>query len=228
MINAFYDMLNRLGYHHPAHPPTVHMPIGLVIGAFIFLVIALIFRRRGLVPTHRHCAILAFVLAFPVIALGIMDWQHYYHGALIQPIRVKLVMAPILVALLGISIALGRGQGRSSLRALPFYFLSVCAVVVLGYYGGQLTYAGRTIAGPPRYLAGQRVYAASCAACHPDGGNILDPRKPVLHSGLLENEDIFKTWVRDPAPPMPPSPPSQIPDPQVKELYDYIQNVLNK
>ncbi len=228
MLDAFYRGLDQLGYHHPIHPPSVHLTIGLVIGAFIFLLLVLVFRRQGLIPTHRHCIILAFVLSFPVIALGIMDWQHYFNGAWIFPLKVKLVTAPILVVLLAVSIFLGRTNGRASVKVLPFYFLSFCAVVVLGYYGGQLTYAGKTISGPQQYAAGQQIYASYCAACHPDGGNILDPRKPILHSELAANEDVFKTWIRNPALPMPPYSESEISDAQLKQLYDYIQNVLNK
>ena len=160
--------------------------------------------------------------------LGIMDWQHFYHGAWILPIQVKLTTAPILAALLGLSVFLGRTYGATSMKVLPFYFLCFCCVVVLGFFGGQLTYGGRTIKGPEKYLTGQEIFAANCTTCHPDGGNTVDPTKPVLHSALLQNLDIFKMWLRHPAEPMPPFSSSDIPDEKVKELYAYIQNVLNK
>ncbi len=140
MINAFYEFLNRLGYHHPIHPTEVHMPIGLVVGAFVFAVVGFAFRRQKLVLTPRQCIILAFIWIFPTMALGIMDWQHFYEGAWILPIKVKLITAPILAALLGLSIYLGRKYGSTSIRVLPVYFLCLCAVTVLGYFGGQLTY----------------------------------------------------------------------------------------
>jgi Cytochrome C oxidase, cbb3-type, subunit III len=160
--------------------------------------------------------------------LGIMDWQHFYQGAWILPIKVKLTVAPILAALLGLSVFLGRMYGATSLRVLPFYFLCLCAVTVLGYFGGQLTYAGRTISGPNEYKAGEQIYAASCTTCHPGGGNTIDPGKPLLHSPLLQNLDIFKMWLRHPALPMPPFSALKISDEQAKALYAYVQNVLNK
>jgi uncharacterized membrane protein len=228
IINAFYDILNRLGYHHPIHPTEVHMPIGLVVGAFVFAVFALVFRRRKFVLTPRHCIILAFIWIFPTMILGIMDWQHFYGGAWILPIKVKLSTAPILATLLGLSVFLGRMYGATSLKVLPVYFLCLCAVTILGYFGGQLTYAGRTIRGPEKYKAGEQIFAADCTTCHPSGGNTIDPGKPILHSPLLESLDIFKMWLRNPAQPMPPFPSSKISDAQAKELYAYIMNVLEQ
>jgi uncharacterized membrane protein len=228
MINTFYEILKQLGYDHPIHPTEVHMPIGLVVGAFVFAVVAFVFRRKNLFLTPRHCIILAFIWIFPTMILGIMDWQHFYHGAWILPIKVKLTTAPMLAVLLGLSVFLGRAYGATSLKVLPFYFLCLCAVTVLGYFGGQLTYAGRTIKGPKEYMAGQQIYAANCTTCHPSGGNTIEPGKPVLHSPLLQNLDVFKMWLRHPAQPMPSFPPSRISDAQTKELYAYIENVLGK
>jgi len=228
IIDAFYDFLNRLGYHHPIHPTEVHMPIGLVVGGLVFAVVGLVFRRRNLVLTPRHCILLAFIWVFPTMILGIMDWQHFYQGAWILPFKVKLIVAPVLAALLGLSVFLGRRYGSTSLKVMPVYFLCLCAVTVLGYFGGQLTYGGRTIRGSQQYTSGQQIFASYCTTCHPSGGNNIDPGKPVLHSALLQNVDIFKMWLRQPARPMPAFSSSTISDEQIKELYAYIQNVLNK
>jgi uncharacterized membrane protein len=228
MINAFYDFLARMGYTHPFHPTEVHMPIGLVVGAFILALVAVIFRVQRLHFTPRHCIILAFIWVFPTILLGIMDWQHFYEGAWIFPIKMKLITAPILTALLGLSIYLGQRYGPVSLKVLPIYFLCLCAVTVLGYFGGQLTFGGRTIVGPPLYKAGEKMYAAYCTTCHPSGGNTINPSKPVLHSPLLQNMNFFTMWLHSPAAPMPSFPTSKLSDAQIKELYAYIENVLNK
>jgi uncharacterized membrane protein len=228
IIKTFYDILNWLGYHHPFHPTEVHMPIGLVVGAFVLAVVGVVFRRRNLVLSPHHCILLAFIWIFPTMILGFMDWQYFYHGAWILPIKVKLTTAPVLAALLGLSFFLGRTYGATSIKVLPVYFLCLCAVTLLGYFGGQLTYAGRTIQGPKEYRMGQEIYAANCTTCHPSGGNTIEPSKPVLHSALLQNLDIFKMWLRNPAQPMPAYSPATISDAEAKELYAYIQNVLNK
>lgn len=226
MIDDFYALLNALGYHHPIHPTEVHMPIGLVVGALILALVALIFRRGKLALTPRHCMILAFLWIFPTMLLGIMDWQHFYAGAWILPIQVKLVTAPILAVLLGLSVYLGHKYGSTSIKVLPVYFLCFCSVVVLGYFGGQLTYSGRTISGPPKYMTGQKIYATSCTTCHPGGGNTLAPDKPLLHSALLKNQQFFNMWIRNPAAPMPPFPPDRISDTQAEALYAYIRHVI--
>ena len=226
MINAFYDLLNKIGYDHPVHPTEVHMPIGLIVGAFIFAAIAFIFRRQKLALVPQSCLILAFIWLFPTMILGLMDWQHFYAGGWILPIKIKLVTALVLLVLLALSIFLGRKFGAASAKVLPVYLLCVVAVVILGYYGGQLTFGGMTIEGPPAYRAGQDIYAVSCAACHPSGGNVIDPSKPLINSPLLANQQTMQFWLNHPASPMPAF--QEMPPAKVKELYDYIANVLMK
>ena len=228
MIDDFYDILNTLGYHHPFHPTGVHMPIGLVVGALILALVAWIFRRDKLLLTPRHLIVLAFIWIFPTMLMGIMDWQHFYGGAWILPIQAKLITAPILAVLLGLAVFLGRKYGSTSMKTLPVYFLCFCAVVVLGYFGGQLTYSGRTISGPKEYMAGQKLFSAYCTTCHPGGGNTLAPNKPILHSPLLKNQEFFNMWIRHPASPMPAFPPHKISDAQLKDMYDYISHVIMK
>jgi uncharacterized membrane protein len=143
MFNSVYEFLNSLGYAHPIHPTEVHMPIGLVVGALIFSVVAAVFRRERLVLTPRHCLILALIWVFPTMLFGFMDWQHFYGGAWLLPIRVKITVAPVLTVLLFVAIFLARRYGASSMKILPVYFICFCCVVVLGYFGGQLVYGGK-------------------------------------------------------------------------------------
>jgi cytochrome c553 len=176
--------------------------------------------------TPRHCIILAFIWIFPTMLVGIMDWQHFYGGAWLFPIRVKLTVAPILAGLLLAAILLARKYGVTSGKVLPIYFLCFFCVVVLGYFGGQLVYGGRTTRSPEQFKEGGKMFAADCGACHPHGGNAIDPSKPVLHSSKLKDLDTFLAWVRHPETPMPAFPASKISDAQGKELYAYIRNVL--
>ena len=41
MIDAFYNLLDKIGYLHPIHPAMTHMPIGLVVGSLFLGVTAL-------------------------------------------------------------------------------------------------------------------------------------------------------------------------------------------
>ena len=228
MIDTFYNILAAMGYNHPVHPTEVHMPIGLIVGAFIFALVAIIFRLKKITLTPRYCVVLALIWVFPTILLGVMDWLHFYAGAWILPIKIKLITAPILVVLLALGTFLGYKFGPASIKALPVYFLCVCAVVVLGYFGGQLTFGGRTVVGPEKYRAGQKIYEVNCTACHPGAGNAIEPDKPLLHSPLLASQATLTFWLRHPATPMPAFPETKMPQADVQELYDYISNVLVK
>ena len=57
MIEFIYQTLTKLGYSHPLHPTLTHVPIGLVMGAFLFVLVALIFRRTNLAQSARHCSV---------------------------------------------------------------------------------------------------------------------------------------------------------------------------
>ena len=164
MIDAVYVFLNKFGYHHPIHPTEVHMPIGLVVGALIFALLAFLFHRQKLLLTPRHCILLAFVWVFPTMLLGYMDWQHFYGGAWILPIKVKLVVAPCLTILLAAAVYLGRKYGATSLKVLPVYFLCFCSVVILGYFGGQLVFGAKEPALHKEYTPGLEIYSRYCHA----------------------------------------------------------------
>ena len=232
MFDPIYRFLNSIGYHHPIHPTEVHMPIGLVVGALIFAIVALVFRREKLRLTPRHCAILAFIWIFPTMLFGIMDWQHFYGGAWLFPIKVKLVVAPTLMVLLLIAILLGRKYGATSKSTLFVYFLCFCSVVVLGYFGGQMVYELRTSGSSEQFKAGQKIFAANCNSCHPGGGNIVKQNLPLIGAPELKNFESFSRFVQDPKMPdgsrgiMPPFSLTKISEQQMKDLYEYIVNVL--
>jgi len=227
MFNSVYELLNSLGYPHPIHPTEVHMPIGLVVGGLIFSCMAILFRRERLAITPRHCILLAFIWVFPTMLFGYMDWQHFYGGAWLPPIKVKLTVAPLLTLLLFLAILLGRQYGAKSLKVIPVYLLSFCCVVVLGYYGGELVYGGKATPSPAGFKTGEKIFQAKCSACHPKGGNILAPGKPVLHSRELQDLKTFVQYVRQPKAPMPSFPAGTISDAELKDLYEYIAKALS-
>jgi cytochrome c5 len=185
-------------------------------------------RRERLTLTPRHCILLAFIWVFPTILFGFMDWQHFYGGAWFFPIKVKITVAPLLTVLLFIAILLGRRYGATSLKVIPIYFISFCCVVVLGYFGGQLVYGGKTSSSPAEFKAGEKVFSANCSVCHPQGANVLVPSKPIRNSHELQDLSTFIQYVRHPIAPMPPFTASKLPDREIKDLYEYIVNVLNR
>ena len=140
MLNSIYKLLRQFGYPHPIHPTEVHMPIGLIVGALIFRVAAVLLRRPGLGQTAHYCTILAAIFLFPTVLFGYMDWQHFYDGDWLFPIKVKLVLAVILIMLVLNSVFLVHKKSTGSGWVLLNYTASFVVVVALGYFGGNLVY----------------------------------------------------------------------------------------
>jgi uncharacterized membrane protein len=86
MIEFIYQTLTKFGYAHRLHPTLTHVPIGMVMGAFLFVLGALIFRRTSLAQSARHCSVLALVVALPTAFLGIIDWLHFFRKQLQKPL----------------------------------------------------------------------------------------------------------------------------------------------
>jgi uncharacterized membrane protein/cytochrome c551/c552 len=232
MFDPVYKFLEQIGYPHPIHPTEVHMPIGLIVGALIFRIAATLFRRPALAQTAHYCTILAGLFLFPTMLFGFMDWQHFYAGAWLHPIKIKLVLAGVLLALVFSSVFLAYKKGAGSRIVLINYAASFLVVVILGYYGGNLVYGGTRPKAPEAYLAGMALFNENCVACHPKGGNIIDPSLPLLNSAYLQNPVTFLAFIRNPNRPngapgsMPPFPATKISDQQAGKLYEYIDHVL--
>jgi mono/diheme cytochrome c family protein len=229
MIDGIYQLLARLGFTDPLHAPVTHIPIGLVIGAFCLFYVAVIFKKKNLFLTARHVSILAFIFVFPTILLGVMDWMHFFKGALIPPIKMKMILATCLLLLLGAGIILGSEVKIRSAPMMVIYALAVVCVVGLGWFGARLVYgnwagsqpateaaapanpatggaaAGAGSAGaqaaPSAARLGARLFAANCAACHPGGANVVAPELPLKGAKQLATEDAFVTFIRNPVMP---------------------------
>ena len=228
--NAIYALISRTGFSDPIHPALVHVPIGLVLGAFVFGWIGVIFRRERLVLSARDCLVLAFLSWFPAVFIGVMDWRHFYGGEWLAPIIIKMVLAGMLFVLLVIALNFGfKGKG-SSRGALITYTLCVITIVLLGWLGARLIYSGTGMAQKTMstYQAGEKIFSANCSSCHPHGGNVIKSDKPLRDAPQLKNLETFVALLRSPVAPMPPFAESQIPDSQAKKLYEYIINVLKQ
>jgi mono/diheme cytochrome c family protein len=234
MFDSFYQFLESLGYPHPIHPTEVHMPIGAVVLAVVLSYCALIFKRPKLYICARHCITIGFIWLFPTILFGFMDWQHFYLGAWLTPIKYKLMLAGVLLVLLGLSVTLGHKLGPDSKAVLSLYTLSFFTVVLLGYFGGNLVFGTRAPAAPAALKSGQEIFHTSCSGCHPGGGNVIVPKLPLITAPQLASFQTFLAWIRDPHMPdgskgaMPRFSDKQISEKQARELYRYIQEVLVK
>ncbi len=74
--------------------------------------------------------------------------------------------------------------------------------------------------------SGQELFGQHCAACHPDGSNIIKPEK-TLHksdlaaSGIKTAEDIVAT-IRNPGPGMPKLDSQALADAEARKIAEYI------
>lgn len=170
MLNWIYETLARIGYHHPLHPALTHLPVGLVIGAFIFSLAAWIFNRESLSRSARHCIILALLAVPPTVLLGFMDWQHFYAGATLPQIRIKMMLAAVLAVLLLVAWVASRKENRNMSRFTVLCGLCLITVVALGFFGGELVYgvrgAAAASADSPQVQQGAEIFGSRCSVCH--------------------------------------------------------------
>ena len=235
MFEFMYQSLANFGYNHPIHPTLTHVPIGMVMGAFIFVLIAVITRKTNLAQTARHCSVLALIAAVPTALLGLMDWQHFYGGSLLFPIKMKLILAGILIVFLALAVIFGFFGETFSKLVISLYALCLFSVIGLGYFGGELVYGTKTPAaevaeGPA--AEGAMVFQQNCSACHltdstatkigPGLKGIFKGDKfPV--SGLAVSEDNFRKQLQKPLEKMPPF--GHLPPEQVETLIAYLKTL---
>ena len=227
-INDFYSMINHIGFSDPIHAALVHMPMGLLVGAFIFnLLAALSVSWKRLAVSSHHCMVLAFLFLFLVIPSGLMDWRHFYASAWLTPLKMKMGLATALFIITGTAVVLGF-KGKENAKAnLALSTLILLVVVLLGWYGARLVYGEKPQTGSAGQKAGAKIFAAHCNACHANGGNRIMPDKPLKNSPDLMNVNTFIALIRKPDEPMPSFPPAQISDGEAKDLYDYIIKAIN-
>lgn len=73
---------------------------------------------------------------------------------------------------------------------------------------------------------GEQLFKQRCAACHPDGGNIITPQK-TLHAAVLADHNITKPedivkLMRNPGPGMRKFDEETIPDKEAKIIAEYV------
>lgn len=140
MINSLYEFLRKMGYAHPLHPAFVHGPIGAVIVVFCLGLGFLLWRRHTFMKSAHQVLVIALALYFPTVLAGIIDWQFYYSGEWIFPIKMKIALAVLLCILLFIAIIIGRTPNARPSVIIILFLLCLLDIIGLGYFGGELVY----------------------------------------------------------------------------------------
>jgi mono/diheme cytochrome c family protein len=229
MIETIYHVLEKLGFGEPIHPPMDHMPEGLVVGAWVLLLASWLLRRPTLEVSARHCMVLSLIFLFPAVVSGYMDWQHFYSGAWIFAIKIKIALSVLFLVVLAASVIISfKAEGRYAI-ILTAYTLCFINVLGIGFYGGQLVYGKKAPVSQAELQAGEKIFEANCRSCHPQGGNIINPKLPLNNSPQLADFNVFIAYNRNPKRPdgskgiMPPYPPDKISDQQMRDLYNYMK-----
>jgi uncharacterized membrane protein len=235
MIEFLYEILVKIGYTHPIHPPMTHIPVGMVIGTFLFGLAAWLLRHEQLTSTARYCIVLGLLGLVPTVLLGYMDWQHRYAGAWSFPIKMKIGLAVLLLVLLIVAVIIGRRIRVISLGILGIYGLCLLNVTALGYFGGELIYGAaspKEVQATKETQISSEQFKKSCSACHPGGDNTIKAHLPLKSAPQLADFKTFLAYLRDPKARdgtqtiMPPFPADKLPDQQAMEIYQYIVRVL--
>jgi cytochrome c6 len=73
---------------------------------------------------------------------------------------------------------------------------------------------------------GKRAFEENCAVCHPEGGNIINPDKPLSKSSLaaggITSKDEMVRFMRNPGPGMTRFDEQSLPDSEARAIAAYI------
>ncbi len=234
-MESVYQVLAKIGYTHPLHPTLTHLVMGLVMGAFVFLLIAKFFRRESLAQTARHCIVLALISLLPTAVLGYADWQHRLAGDWIFPITMKLILAGVLLIILVIAIVMGFRTETSPKHIVTIYAVSLVVVIGIGYFGGELVYGKRAPKAEPQeglVSEGAIVFNESCSACHHSdkteykigpGLKGLFKMEKLPVSGRPANEGNVRLQMKTPFRNMPAFP--ELPEEKLEALIAYLKTI---
>jgi uncharacterized membrane protein len=175
MASPLYEFLSGIGYHHPLHPALTHLPVGLIIGGFIFIVLAYFSKCPKYAQSAKHCIVLALLAAIPTVIVGYLDWQHFYGGSPLCPINMKLRLAIVLLVFLFAAVFASIRNEKATMLRLLAHLLSLLVVIGIGYFGGELIYGKKTAsiqatgtaaADTASVAAGMKLFEKSCSFCH--------------------------------------------------------------
>lgn len=140
MINLIYQGLSGLGFNHPLHPAITHIPMGMVMGGFMFAIVSLIIKKNDLAQAAHYCFTLALIFVGPTMILGYMDWQYKFDGEWGNIIIGKMIMALVFTGALGYAYMVGKNPTTDIKKKIVVYGICLAIATSLGFMGGELQY----------------------------------------------------------------------------------------
>ena len=139
-INRIINAITQL---HPLHPMTVHFPIGLTAAGALFVLLALITRRKTFEQAAFFNIIFAAATSVLASATGMRSNLINYDGAAPNG-TLKVILGVALLVILVAAILMRRrnpeilwGKSSGALYAAA-YFASFAIALVLGFLGGVI------------------------------------------------------------------------------------------
>ncbi|MCG6909798.1 MAG: hypothetical protein LJE94_06690 [Deltaproteobacteria bacterium] len=140
MIESIYQLLAKVGFNHPLHPPMTHLPMGMIMGGFLFALTSAVFKKKELARAAHYCYTLALIFVLPTMLLGYMDWQYKFYGEWSSLIAIKIVLACTLAGMLVVAFFAGRNDRVEIKKKLITYAICFALAIGLGFIGGTLQY----------------------------------------------------------------------------------------
>jgi mono/diheme cytochrome c family protein len=103
-------------------------------------------------------------------------------------------------------------------------FLFILLIAGWLFFGDTMIFSRSMAIAAPN---GANIYALHCGACHPHGGNKINPAIPLTGSAKNKNLAVFTAYNRNPLKAdgskgtMPAFPKDKISDQEMKLIYDY-------
>ncbi|MDX9786073.1 MAG: cytochrome c [Desulfobacterales bacterium] len=242
MLETIYQALAQYGFSHPLHPIVAHLPVGLIAGGVIFAFFSFLFDRKTLAVSARHCRTLAFLMVFPAVLLGYADWQHFYGGAWLFEIKMKIMLTSLLVFLLMLQMFLGRKRHADVAIHFPLYLSCMLVVIGIGYFGGELVFGKNKLTNAFKSEAagvhsallrqGAELFTQRCAFCHyankaeskvGPGLKDLFSQEKMSVSALPVSKETVEKQLRRPFKDMPSF--DQLDDDQIAALLAYLETL---
>ncbi len=139
MIQDFLQQV-PMARRHP-HPMLVHFPIAFLMGASLFILLHLLFQSPFCEITSLYLLILGAITSPLAMGTGLFTWWVNYRLKLTHFVKRKIQLS---ISLLVLEVILVIWRGSQSNISSPIYFIMMLIlasiVILLGYYGGQMTF----------------------------------------------------------------------------------------
>jgi mono/diheme cytochrome c family protein len=110
------------------------------------------------------------------------------------------------------------------MKKSKIWFLFILPIAICVFFGYTMFFSGGIVLAEPN---GTSLYALHCGACHPLGGNKINPAIPLTGSAKMKSLAVFTAYNRNPLKAdgskgvMPAFPKDKISDHEMKLIYDY-------